>query len=212
MTRSFSLSLFLTALLALSLPVFAFGQEMESPSSSATTEVAQTVRLENAVLLGQERGSFSVSFTLQNLESRELSDIQYEVTLVDKESSILQFLGTEVVTLEANETIEKVITYPIRDIPLGEYLVSVGAKITGSEQMAQVIIGTLQMTEALAVTSGAENVAPATETAVASEVVPVSKAAMRQNLHLIITLLAFAITFLVIFLAVTRQKKAPVNV
>lgn len=216
MTRSFSLYLHLLVLSALLLPFFVFAQaesiSPEAPVTTASVQESKNISVRDAVLLGQEKGSFSVSFTLQNLESRELSDIQYEVTLVDTESSMLQFLGTEVVTLGANETIEKVITYPIQDIPLGEYLVAIGAKITGSQHMAQVIVGTLEMTEALAVTSEDEYAEPAPEVVMESKPAAVSKMAIKYNIHFIITLLGFAITFLVLILAIGRHKKPPVNV
>jgi hypothetical protein len=197
----------LVALLALGVPFITFAQEMEAPLTVETQPVpglqTQNVSVHHAQLLGQERGAFSVSFILENLENRTQSGITYDVTLMSGSNSGAQFVGTEVLSLAPNETMEKVVSYPLRNVPLGEYLVSVTAKTTAGEQLGQSVAGTLLMTPELAASAYETTAAAGEEMVEATPATP----AERQNIHFVITVLALAVTLLVVVLAAGRHKK-----
>jgi hypothetical protein len=226
-TAAFLQKLVILAILLL-IPVFAFAQEpeMESPaaatiSDSNSTVVGvpemgmlppQNISVHQATIVGQENGFFSVSFVLQNFEEREQSGILYQISLLNNAGTGAEFTGTDTVTLAALESLKKTVTYPLRQVAIGDYTVLVTAKTASGEVLGQSVAGSLLVqpkTMGASVHDSEESV-PATEHAY-EYTDPTQSSSNQRDIHFTVTILALALALLVVLLAVGRHKKPTIT-
>lgn len=206
-------SLFLSGYVAIALvltPWVLFAQEDAIPMYSgemleASAKATQNVNLSNVYVVSNDGDTFSLEFTVENIESWPQSGIVNETVLVGDTGKVVTLKSPEAISLRPKEVSTRQVTYPLLSVAPGTYTVTVALKTLDGSLLSGSVAGSMVVSEVDSSTEAETVVEEAAPTNSSS-----FNPAVKYNMHFIITIIAFALTLLVLVLALARRQKPPV--